>query len=255
LGSFPEVSLADARAKRDDAQKLLATGVNPSDQKKQDKLVAEVAASNTFGAIAEERLQQLKDSGMSEATLAKNAWIMRQLASPLTKRPIAEITAAEILVLLKKYEASGMRESAKRLRGVIGSVFRLAVATLRAQTDPTYALRGAIAAPVVTHSRLAQFKPNIFIESYTPQTLLALAEAGHGVAVIPSQLQTRDYRLRIVALTYRGRPLRAPMVILWDKQRSAALCRGLLRNAGGLYPGDFPDYSSLQVLRQPPSPI
>ena len=67
--------------------------------------------------------------------------------------------------------------------------------------------------------RLAHLKPNIFIESRTPHTLLALAEARHGVAIIPSQLQARDYQLRIAALTYRGRPLRTPMVILWDKQR------------------------------------
>jgi DNA-binding transcriptional LysR family regulator len=67
--------------------------------------------------------------------------------------------------------------------------------------------------------RLAHLKPNIFIESHTPQTLLALAEAGHGVAIIPSQLQVRHYDLRIVAVTYRGRPIRTPMVILWNKQR------------------------------------
>ncbi|HEY7301060.1 MAG TPA: LysR family transcriptional regulator [Xanthobacteraceae bacterium] len=67
--------------------------------------------------------------------------------------------------------------------------------------------------------RLAQLKPNIFIESRTPQTLLALAEAGHGIAIIPSQLQTRHYDVRIVAVTYRGRPVRTPMVILWNKQR------------------------------------
>jgi DNA-binding transcriptional LysR family regulator len=68
--------------------------------------------------------------------------------------------------------------------------------------------------------RLAQVRPKIFIESRTPHTLLALAEAGHGVAIIPSQLQASHYRLRIAALTYRGRPLRAPMLILWDKRRS-----------------------------------
>ncbi len=67
--------------------------------------------------------------------------------------------------------------------------------------------------------RLAHLKPNIFIESRAPHTLLALAEARHGVAIIPSQLQARDYQLRIAALTYQGRPLRTPMVILWDKQR------------------------------------
>jgi DNA-binding transcriptional LysR family regulator len=67
--------------------------------------------------------------------------------------------------------------------------------------------------------RLAHVSPNIFIESRTPHTLLTLAEAGHGVAIIPSQLQASHYRLRIVAVTYRGRPLCTPMVILWDKQR------------------------------------
>lgn len=54
-------------------------------------------------------------------------------------------------------------------------------------------------------------KPNIFIESHTPQTLLALAEAGHGIAIIPSQLQMRHYDVRVVEVTYRGRPLRMPM--------------------------------------------
>jgi integrase len=151
LGSYPEVSLASARGKRDNARKLIAEGVNPSDQKRQDKLVAEVAGRNTFGAIAEEYLQKLEDGVAAEATMSKNRWLLIELASPLTKRPVAEITPAEILVILQKYEKAGMRETAKRLRGVIGAVFRLAVATLRATTDPTYALRGAIAAPVVKH--------------------------------------------------------------------------------------------------------
>ena len=67
--------------------------------------------------------------------------------------------------------------------------------------------------------RLADIRPNIFMESHAPHTLLALAEAGHGVAIIPSQLRADHYRLRILAVTYRGRRLRTPMVILWDKQR------------------------------------
>jgi hypothetical protein len=150
LGAFPSVSLADARGKRDEAKKLVAQGINQSDQKRQDKLVAEVAGRNTFGAIAEEHLQKLEASA-AEATMSKNRWLLLDLASPLSKRPIAEITPAEILVLLQKYEKAGMRETAKRFRGVIGAVFRLAVATLRASSDPTYALRGAIAAPIVVH--------------------------------------------------------------------------------------------------------
>ncbi len=151
LGAFPDVSLASARAKRDDARKLIAQGINPSDQKRLDKLAAEVAANNTFRAVAEEYLKNLEERGSAEATINKNRWMLLDLASPLAKRPISEITAAEILIILKKYEKAGLRETAKRLRGVIGAVFRLAVATLRASNDPTYALRGAIASPVVSH--------------------------------------------------------------------------------------------------------
>ena len=151
LGSFPEVSLASARAKRDDARKLVAEGVNPSEHKKHEKLVAEIGANDSFGAIAEEYLKRLEEGGAAQATLSKNRWLLIELASPLHKRPAAKVTPAEILVILQKYEKAGLRETAKRLRGVIGAVFRLAVATLRAETDPTYALRGAIAAPIVSH--------------------------------------------------------------------------------------------------------
>jgi len=68
-------------------------------------------------------------------------------------------------------------------------------------------------------SRMAGLKPTVRFESRNPHTLLALAEAGHGVAIIPSQLQCHRYRLRIVGLTYRGRSLREPLTISWDKRR------------------------------------
>ena len=68
-------------------------------------------------------------------------------------------------------------------------------------------------------SRMAGLKPDILFESRNPHTLLALAEAGHGVAIVPSQLQCDRYRLRIVGLTYRGRALREPLTISWDKRR------------------------------------
>ena len=68
-------------------------------------------------------------------------------------------------------------------------------------------------------SRMARLKPNIAFESRNPHTLLALAEAGHGVAIVPSQLQCHRYRLRVVGLTYDGRPLREPLTISWDKRR------------------------------------
>lgn len=68
-------------------------------------------------------------------------------------------------------------------------------------------------------SRMAGLKPTVRFESRNPHTLLALAEAGHGVAIVPSQLQCHRYQVRIVGLTYRGRPLREPLTISWDKRR------------------------------------
>jgi DNA-binding transcriptional LysR family regulator len=68
--------------------------------------------------------------------------------------------------------------------------------------------------------RLAGFKPKIFIESRSPQGLLSLAEAGHGVAIVPSVLSTHRYRLRILHITHRGKLLREPMGVHWDKRRA-----------------------------------
>jgi DNA-binding transcriptional LysR family regulator len=67
--------------------------------------------------------------------------------------------------------------------------------------------------------RLARFQPNIRFQSRGPHTLLAMAERGHGVAVIPSALRTDRHALRIVGLTYRGNPLREPLAVFWDKRR------------------------------------
>ena len=67
--------------------------------------------------------------------------------------------------------------------------------------------------------RLAKLKPQIVIESRAPSNLLALAEAGHGVAVIPSVVLTHRYKLRIARITHEGKPLREPLSIMWDKRR------------------------------------
>ena len=68
--------------------------------------------------------------------------------------------------------------------------------------------------------RLAGFKPRIFIESRAPHALLALAEAGHGVAIVPSVLPTHRYRLRIARIMYRRRPLRGLLTVLWHRRRA-----------------------------------
>jgi DNA-binding transcriptional LysR family regulator len=68
--------------------------------------------------------------------------------------------------------------------------------------------------------RLAGVKPDVFMESGSPQALLALAEAGHGVAVVPSVLPTNRYRVRIARITHQRKPLRETLTVMWDKRRA-----------------------------------
>jgi integrase len=153
FGAFPDGTIAQARTKRDEARSTLASGVDPARKREQDKLAVEIAAKNTFGVIAAiaEYLARIDQENASEATKSKNKWLLEDLASPLTRRPIAEITSHEILQLLQRIEKSGRRETAHRLRDTIGSVFRLAVRTLRTPTDPTVALKGALLKKQVKH--------------------------------------------------------------------------------------------------------
>jgi integrase len=149
FGPYPLISIAEARAKRDEAKKLLQNGADPSVQKRLDKIALATAARNTFGLVAAEYIADMETNGAAEATITKTRWLLEDLASPISNRAIGDITSAEVLDLLKRIEKSGRRETARRLRGVMSSVFRLAIVTLRAETDPTVALRGALLAPRV----------------------------------------------------------------------------------------------------------
>ncbi|MFG1433409.1 integrase arm-type DNA-binding domain-containing protein [Xanthobacter sp. V2C-8] len=152
FGPYPTTSLSDARQKREEAKKLLLVGQDPSVARKLEKVTASVAAANTFDLIAEEFIERLKDRGVAEATLIKKRWLLKDLAGPgLGRRPIRDITAFEILSVLQQIERSGRRETARRLRSSIGAVFRFAIATLRAESDPTFALRDALERPKVKH--------------------------------------------------------------------------------------------------------
>jgi integrase len=150
FGVWPDVGLADARAKRDDARKLLANGRDPSEQNKLDKIAASVAAANTFKAVAEEWYVKAEKEGLAPATLNKIRWLLDFAYPLLGNRPIAEILPHELLLVLRKFEAKGRHESAKRLRSTCGQVFRYAIATARANRDISADLRGALASVKVT---------------------------------------------------------------------------------------------------------
>jgi DNA-binding transcriptional LysR family regulator len=102
--------------------------------------------------------------------------------------------------------------------------------------------------------RLAGFEPVTKFESRTPQTLLAMAERGHGIAVIPSALRTDRHALRIIRLTYRGKPLREPLAIFWDKRRplpgyAKAFCEMLAEYMRQVFPITRPSQSKTATIK------
>ncbi|MDR3449591.1 MAG: integrase arm-type DNA-binding domain-containing protein [Alphaproteobacteria bacterium] len=200
LGAYPHVGLKDARARRDNAKALLSKGVDPGEQKKIDARNTAQAGANTFGVLADELLDKKQREGRSEATLVKLRWIFDLVRPVIGERPVAELTSADILAALRPIETRGRLETARRVRSNIGEVFRYAIATGRAENDPTAALKGALASPVVKH-RPAITEPKAFggllraIDSYDgmPETCAALKLIPL-VFVRPGELRTAEWK-------------------------------------------------------------
>ena len=151
IGDYPAVSLSKARQARDLAKSQLADGVDPNDAKQEDKRIRLEAKGQTFEKIGAMFLGKQSKEGKSKATLDKTVYHLKLANRDFGRKPITEITAPMILKTLRKVEAKGTYETAHRLRARIGSVFRYAVASGLAESDPTYALRDALIRPTRVH--------------------------------------------------------------------------------------------------------
>lgn len=151
LGSYPEITLAEARSARDAARRQLAHSIDPNFVKRQERIEAGIRASNSFSSVAQELIEKKAREGMAEPTLAKMRWFVKLLGSDYGKRPVAEITPQELLHELRKHERRGRLETANLLRAFASRVFRYAVATARAERDPAQLLIGALTTPRVKH--------------------------------------------------------------------------------------------------------
>lgn len=144
LGVYPEVKLADARAKRDDAKRLLADGTDPSFQRQITKAASKEASANSFEAVAKEWFTK-KRQGWTDSTASRIiASFEADLFPYIGKRPISEIKAPELLAALLRIEARGSIDTAHRVKQRAGEVFRYAIATHRAERDPTPDLKDAL---------------------------------------------------------------------------------------------------------------
>ncbi len=144
LGAYPDVGLAAARTRRDDARKLLADGIDPGELKRATKTQQRARAADSFEAIAREWYAK-HAPGWAESHASK---IIRRLGRDVFPwiggKPVGDLTAPEILATMRRIESRGTLETAHRVLQSVGQVMRYAVATGRAMRDPTGDLRGAL---------------------------------------------------------------------------------------------------------------
>jgi len=150
LGVYPDISLKEARERRDEARKLLANGVDPSIARKA-QLSSVSADQETFQLIAEEWFEKFKHTWTENTAKTIIERLRKDIFPFIGGRPIREITAPELLAVLRRIESRGAVETARRDLQKCGQIFRYGVATGRAERDVAADLRGAIAPPKRRH--------------------------------------------------------------------------------------------------------
>lgn len=142
FGVYPAVSLKDAREKRDSARRQIGNGIDPGLAKRVAKIA--LAGADSFEAIAREWLGQTNAKRVATTNETIRTRLELDLLPWLGKRPVNDIKAPDLLAVLRRVEARGSLIVAKRLRQIAGQIFRYAVATGRAERDPSGDLRGAL---------------------------------------------------------------------------------------------------------------
>lgn len=152
IGSYPDISLKQARDAAYEARRAVASGGDPAFEKRKRKIRAEFLSAQTFEAVAREYIEQMMvQNGRADGTIVKANYFLDKLAPAIGNRPINEIEPFEVLAPLKRLEATGKHETAKKCRSFAGRVFRYGVATTRCKSDPTSMLKGALVTPRATH--------------------------------------------------------------------------------------------------------
>ncbi|WP_296556991.1 integrase arm-type DNA-binding domain-containing protein [Pigmentiphaga sp.] len=151
IGTYPELSLAKAREEHMAARALVAQGKDPMEVRREQRAEQRAASASSFEVVAREFWQRQLKKGRSQAYVDEVLGKLEKDLFPwLGHRPVAQISSAELLQALLRVETRA-EETARRLRGFAGQVFRYAIATARAKNDPSVALKGALATPKGGH--------------------------------------------------------------------------------------------------------
>ena len=161
LGEYPTISLAEARRKKDENKSLLKDEINPVQEKRKKRQGKTEELNNTFRAIAEEYALEKMKYRSEDYVKQFKSYMEKDVYKIIGDKPIKDVNSADILIIMKntvsrvrKLSHYGTGEAAATLnRRFIGLVMRYAIVTLRADTDPTYAVKDAIEAPETEHAR------------------------------------------------------------------------------------------------------
>jgi integrase len=199
IGSWPTVSLADARERCREARKALAAGLDPVLEKKRARIAARFAVATCFREVALEWIAKCEREGRAQITLDKIHWLLGMAYPLIGSHPINSITPSEALAVLRKVEAKGRYESARRMRSILSRVFRYGIATARCDRDVAADLRGALTTPKTVHHAAVTDPTEVGIllktmDGYTGQdvTRMALRLSPH-LFVRPGELRQAEW--------------------------------------------------------------
>ncbi|MCB1743606.1 MAG: integrase arm-type DNA-binding domain-containing protein [Gammaproteobacteria bacterium] len=151
FGVYPAVSLKDARAKRDEARRVLASGADPAAQRKAQRAALEDRSANRFEVVAREWFEQRRGNWAESHAVRTIRLLERDIFPWIGRLPVAEVNAPKLLEVVRRIEQRGAAHTSHRALQVCGQVFRYAVATARAERDPSGDLRGALPPVKVEH--------------------------------------------------------------------------------------------------------
>lgn len=200
FGRYPEVSLKGARCKRDQARLLLASGTDPSFAKKKAKIKATLAIANTFNSLAEEYIDtKMVREGAAQATVHKARWFLSLLKPAIGSMPVTEVDPQMLLAPLKKLEARGTLETAKKCRSFASRVFRYGIWTGRCTVDVARDLQGALTSPkaknyaaILEPAKFGALLRAIEVFDGSPITKFALQLSPH-IYVRPGELRHAEW--------------------------------------------------------------
>ncbi|MEQ9462311.1 MAG: integrase arm-type DNA-binding domain-containing protein [Haliea sp.] len=182
VGVFPDISLKEAREAHYEAKKQIQKGIDPGQVRKVERQTRNLAASDSFEAIGREWFNQIMDDKSESYRVRTGRILEKDLYPYVGNRPIAEISAPELLATLRRIESRGAVDIAHRARQTAGQVFRYAIITGRAERDPTADLKGALKSKKKKHHAA-------ITEPADVGRLLVAIDNFQGTAVVKAALQ------------------------------------------------------------------